>query len=386
MATLLLKDPQRVHIMSKRIYKYLAGTTDLSLLCTNQEEMNQLQQQNFTTVAGHFDLKSLLCYTDASFAPSGMHSQDCFTVTWGGTPIFWRCSKQPFPTLSTCECELVAAVEGYTALQSVHALINEFCFEEEIKQVLLIDNSAAKTIITGDNISWRTRHLKIRSSVIKDRQQSGEIEVLKVDGEHQLADLGTKTLLKDRLRQLCTLWSLQSISKPSTVKLQSTVISGADRTLARTLIHLAIASSFPSLTAGHDIGQLVKYDQRQQLVESFNSITGEVDGITFTLWLMVLVGMATTICKLSNISTRCWRYGFIATLYYLLNIKKEQETQTDLHDDMQTITVATSFRGQTNTDVYHWNPSCRKKQVLNHPVDLRRCEHCKTDGRTRFAG
>ena len=53
-------------------------------------------------------------FTDSSFCPGGEASHGAVYVLWNKGLITWRSSKQPFPTLSTAESEMMEGVEGFT--------------------------------------------------------------------------------------------------------------------------------------------------------------------------------------------------------------------------------------------------------------------------------
>lgn len=187
-----------------------------------------------------------------------------------------------------------------------------------------------------------------------------------------------KQLQFSRLHSHCELWSLPQFGKAQAGMKAKSSASTSSLIAACTLIHLAIASSFPDLVGGHDFTQMTLRTWNQ-VAEPSSNFQGETNGLMVFLWLMVLVGMATTIFRLSNLSHRCWRYGFMATMYYLLNVRTHAQVQTDDMDDFQEITVAKDFRDRLNTEVFHWNPNCRKRRVINHPATLRQCSYCKTD-------
>ena len=218
MANCTLHEPKRVSRMALRMYKYLAGTTDTVLVFPNRAELARTSAQNLTTVKEHFSEQHLIGYTDASFAPQGDKSQGCFTMTWASAPVFWRCSRQAFPTSSTAECELMEAMEGFTGLQNTAVLLNEMFFQHKpVEQMLAIDNSAAIVIAHGEGGSWRTRHLRVRAAVLRDRIERKELQVTHAPGDVQLADLGTKSLPAARLKALRILWNLRQLKSDAQV-------------------------------------------------------------------------------------------------------------------------------------------------------------------------
>ena len=77
---------------------------------------------------------------------------------------------------------------------------------------LQIDNQAALSLLQGSSGSWRIRHLRLRSSWIHERILAGEVTPLHESGDSQRADLGTKSLPKDRLQNLASQWGIRKAS------------------------------------------------------------------------------------------------------------------------------------------------------------------------------
>ena len=132
--------------------------------------------------------------SDASFAPKGGKSQSCFLVLWHGDPVFLKTMMQTFVTLSVAECELVAACDGWVAVQSVSVVVEELR-EFVVTKSLHVDNAAAISIgESSNNIHCRTRHLRVRSAAMHEAVEQKWLHLLKVPGRRQLADVGTKAL------------------------------------------------------------------------------------------------------------------------------------------------------------------------------------------------
>ena len=111
-------------------------------------------------------------------------------------------------TLSTAESELVEAVEGALVLKSVEGVIQEIAGLTP-RLTIHVDNMSAMQLLNGSSGSWRTRHLRLRSSWLKEQVSTGQMRVLHEPGETQLADLGTKPLPRQRLQELVALWRLK---------------------------------------------------------------------------------------------------------------------------------------------------------------------------------
>ena len=70
------------------------------------------------------------------------------------------------------------------------------------EDVLLVDNKAATLILVQVSGSWRTRHLRVRASALKQRVDLGKQKVRHVPGRSMLADLNTKSHPLARLTSL----------------------------------------------------------------------------------------------------------------------------------------------------------------------------------------
>ena len=144
----------------------------------------------------------LQVFTDISYSPSGSaaRSHGSVIVTWDQAPLWWKCSRQAFPTMSTAEAELMEAVEGFALGDAVHTLLAEH--EGEHPKRLWIDNAAAVSVLSLGPSTWRTRHLRIRAHHVLWRLASTDWMVNYLPGRFQVADLGTKALPAQRFLEL----------------------------------------------------------------------------------------------------------------------------------------------------------------------------------------
>ena len=80
---------------------------------------------------------------------------------FAGVPIVWQSSQQAFVTHSTAESELVGYCEALNVGRSMEAMICAMINEK-------VGTNAIERVIYGDTSSWRTRHLRVRSSFLKE--------------------------------------------------------------------------------------------------------------------------------------------------------------------------------------------------------------------------
>eukprot|EP00438_Fugacium_kawagutii_P019078 Skav200865 [mRNA] locus=scaffold3214:128100:133379:+ [translate_table: standard] len=152
------------------------------------------------------DHRTLEIFADIAYAAGSNHrSIQGFVVYHAGVPIAWQCCQQPFAAHSTAESELISYCEGLLIGKATEALLLEMWKMElgdvGFNNVLYGDNEAALGLGKGvSSCSWRTRHLRIRGTVIKEslienhRGPGNGWKVLHMKGTELVADGMTKPL------------------------------------------------------------------------------------------------------------------------------------------------------------------------------------------------
>ena len=105
----------------------------------------------------------------------------------------WSAKQHAF-ALSSAEAELYAMIEGVTRAMGLLGLARELGFEE-LSNVshLGTDSSAAKSFVSRRGLG-RMRHLEIRDLWLQKEVREGRVEVSKIKGVENPADLMTKIL------------------------------------------------------------------------------------------------------------------------------------------------------------------------------------------------
>ena len=135
-------------------------------------------------------------YSDISFAPGGGRSNQGVLACYGGQVVQWEAVRQPFTTLSTAESELVGYIESMTMGESLSVVLDVLeCGawpEGDAEKVLYGDNLSALTILRCPDGPWRTRHLRLRAPVLRERVKSGQWLARHLPGADLMADYLTK--------------------------------------------------------------------------------------------------------------------------------------------------------------------------------------------------
>ena len=233
MASWVARQPRRVAKVALRVLSYLHKTAEMTLILgqpaevadakvqrssdntnTSRNSSSSSKEHNNTTEAKQastgFSEINVVGFSDASFAPYGGKSYGASVITVEDSPVSWRCGKQTFVMLSIMESELYQATEAAVLLENTAVLLDEL-LQTRVRRTLCVDNTAATAMIQGGPGSWRTRHLKVRSSYLIQRVHDQELHVEHVDGIKQRADLSTKCHSKARLYTLLKLWRFERL-------------------------------------------------------------------------------------------------------------------------------------------------------------------------------
>ena len=200
---MILASPRWVKATSEVVWDYLRCTAEQGLWFLKETGENWEEG----SPAG------LETYSDISYSPDGEISHGAVYVTWNKGLLFWRSSRQPYPTMSTAESELTEAIEAFCVGDSIDCLVLEH--EPPHAKRLLVDNAAAISLLQDGATSWRTRHLKIRSRCLRWRVSSLDWKINFIPGLYQVADVGTKPVVGQRLEALK---SLMNMGGPPTEK------------------------------------------------------------------------------------------------------------------------------------------------------------------------
>ncbi|CAE7783644.1 RE1 [Symbiodinium sp. CCMP2592] len=196
MASHTIGRPRHVCDVAQRVFRYLSLTRDRHLRLVPEAE------------------KGLEVFTDASFAPTGKHSQGGILIKYMGSTIQWKASKLPLIAISSAEAELQALSEGAIYGQSLQAVLRDVT-DEPPSLALLCDSTSAIALAEGGS-SQRTRHLQVRAAALT--QQLGSSMTLEhCPGDVQCADLLTKPLAGPRLHELSLLVGLSDETEPPSV-------------------------------------------------------------------------------------------------------------------------------------------------------------------------
>ena len=103
---------------------------------------------------------------------------------------FWS-KTQASVVLSSGEAELVALVKGACEAKGIASIIKDMTNKEPGKIGIYTDASAAIGMVQRQG-TGKVRHIEVGMLWIQQNQKEGEVEVTKVDGRYNPADMFTK--------------------------------------------------------------------------------------------------------------------------------------------------------------------------------------------------
>ncbi|KAK8936149.1 hypothetical protein KSP39_PZI013475 [Platanthera zijinensis] len=154
-------NPGRQHWEAvKWILRYLKGTPDVGLLFRRSKDVGALEG-----------------FVDSDYA--------------GGGLISWKATLQDIVALSTTEAEYIAAVEAAKEAIWLKGLTKELRITQEAVKVHC-DSQSAVCLAKDPVYHARTKHIDVRYHKLREFVGSGEILLLKVPTEDNVADILTK--------------------------------------------------------------------------------------------------------------------------------------------------------------------------------------------------
>ena len=168
--------PRDSHLTAvKRILRYLKGASSLGI---------------WYLASPHFDLVG---YSDSDYAGCGINRKS----TSGGCQLLghalvsWQSKKQTSVSRSTAEAEYIAAGSCTAQILWLQNQLLDYGIKS-MNTPLILDSTAAISIIKNPVQHTKTKHIDIRYHFIRDCYEKGMITLQHVPTEDQLADVFTK--------------------------------------------------------------------------------------------------------------------------------------------------------------------------------------------------
>ena len=147
---------------------------------------------------------TVIGYIDASYAVHfDFKSHTGAMVTLGAGPIVAESSRQKLNTKSTMESEVVGATDASNNVFYLRNFLIEQGYKLEPAKIFQ-DNQSTLAILKTGQMSKRSRHINIRYFYLRDKVESGELELEYIPTNDMLADLLTKRC-RERRSESCVI-------------------------------------------------------------------------------------------------------------------------------------------------------------------------------------
>ena len=174
-------------VMVKHVLRYIKGTLNKKLTYRKSSE----------------GLK-LMGFSDSDWAGSTTDRRSTtgyyFSLNSNSPPVSWKSKKQSTVALSSCEAEYMALSACAQESQFLKMLLSGFIPTDPRKPVVIKgDNQGAIALVKNNIVKARSKHIDIRFHYIRDCYKNGQIDVVYIPTEHNVADVMTKPVAKQKL-------------------------------------------------------------------------------------------------------------------------------------------------------------------------------------------
>ena len=178
--------PRKPHLDAvRRTLRYVSATLDYALFYEANTEVQ------------------LYGYTDADWAGSASdrRSTSGFMFSLGSATVTWSSKKQPTVALSTTEAEYRGAAVAACEVAWLEMLLIDLGIQVQVPVVIYCDNLSSIQLARNPLFHARTKHIEVHYHFIRERVLDGDIDLTSVRTDEQVADIFTKALGAEKLRQ-----------------------------------------------------------------------------------------------------------------------------------------------------------------------------------------
>ncbi|GJZ40928.1 retrotransposon protein, putative, ty1-copia subclass [Tanacetum coccineum] len=185
------QNPGKLHwVAVKHILKYLRNTRDMFLVYGGKPD-TELNVTGFCDASWQSD-------------KDDTKSQTGYVFVVNGGAVDWKSKKQTTIAMSATQAEYMAASEAAMEAVWIRKFVGDLGVMPSIKLPINMycDNSAAIIFANDSGVMKGARHFLRRYHYVREQVESGEIKILKVHTDDNLADPFTKALPRGKVTDL----------------------------------------------------------------------------------------------------------------------------------------------------------------------------------------
>ena len=191
-----MSNPGPSHIAAaKRILRYLAGTRSMGLTYTKGGADAGLKSVGKLT-----EPNQLTASADADHAGAkDRRSVSGWAVMLNGAMVTWSSKRQPVTAISSTESEFYAVSQCALDCVYLRRVMHIMGYKQSGPTPIAQDNAACIYLVKGAGMYNRAKHIDTRIYRIRElcAGESPEVDVYKIAGQDQPADIFTKGLPRD---------------------------------------------------------------------------------------------------------------------------------------------------------------------------------------------
>lgn len=144
----------------------------------------------------------VVCYADANFgSENDRKSTSGFLVQVFGNSVHWATRRQSAVALSSTEAEYIALATAAAELLWIRNLLDDLKVQYQEPLVIHEDNQACIKLLQ----KWehkRLKHIDVKYNFVRELSEQKVIDVRYINTKKQRADIFTKGLPREQLRDL----------------------------------------------------------------------------------------------------------------------------------------------------------------------------------------
>ena len=131
-----------------------------------------------------------------------------FMFSFGSAAITWSSKKQPTVALSSTEAEYRGAAVAACEVAWLRTLLGDLGVQVDEQVVIHCNNLSSIKLARNPVFHARTKHIEVHNHYVRERVLAGNIDLVYVSTEEQVADIFTKALGAEKLRHFWTMLGL----------------------------------------------------------------------------------------------------------------------------------------------------------------------------------
>ena len=144
---------------------------------------------------------TLYGYTNADWVGSvgDTHSTSGFMFSFGSAAVTWSSKKKPIVALSSTEAEYRGAAVAACEVAWLRTLLGDLGVHVDERVFIYCDNLSSIQLARNPVFHARTKHIEVHYHYIQEQVLTGDIDLVYVSTEEQMADIFTKALGAEKL-------------------------------------------------------------------------------------------------------------------------------------------------------------------------------------------